>query len=372
MAIGETTPRVESGQLSPPPTGKIQTVLGPIQPDSAGFTLTHEHLLCSLVPYAAEPESATDVQWVDAPVTMERLGWIHRLKYVNREVLRLHDEQVVLREARNFALVGGGTIVDVTSRGIGRDPLGLARLARATGLNVVMGSSYYVPRSHPPGTVDKSDEDLYAETVSDVLNGVDGSGVRSGVIGEVGIVAPIDDLQMRILRSAAAASIDTGCPLTIHPPLDDTGALEIMRILLDEGVDAGNIVMGHLGMAVVDRVALAELATTGCYLQYDHFGGFEDSTFEYSGKGQALAQNDEDRIGTFEYLATLGAEDRLLASHDVCIQIHLRAHGGRGYDHMVTSIAPRMRRRGMSQELIDKIFVSNPASALAFKRPGGG
>ena len=303
---------------------------------------------------------------------MGRLGWIHRLKYVNGEVLRLHDERLALDEARNFALAGGGTIVDVTSRGIGRDPLGLARLARATGLNVVMGASYYVPRAHPPGTGNKSEEDLYAETVSDVLNGVDDTGVRSGVIGEVGIVAPIDDLQMRILKSAAAASIDTGCPLTIHPPLDDAGALRIMRILLDEGADAGNIVMGHLGMAVVDRGALTELAATGCYLQYDHFGGFEDSTFQYSGKGQALAQNDEDRIGTFEYLASLGAEDRLLASHDVCIQIHLRAHGGKGYDHMVTSIVPRMRRRGMTQELIDKIFVANPAKALTFKQPGGG
>ncbi len=301
---------------------------------------------------------------------MERLGWMHRLKYVNREVLRLHDERLALREAQDFALAGGGTMVDVTSRGIGRDPLGLARLARATGLNVVMGASYYVPLAHPPGTENKSDEDLYAETVSDVLNGVDGTGVRSGVIGEVGIVAPIDDLQMRILRSAAAASIDTGCPMTIHPPLDDTGALAIMRILVDEGVDTGNIVMGHLGMAVVDRGALAELASTGCYLQYDHFGGFEDSTFRYSGKGEALAQNDEDRIGTFEYLAALGAEDRLLASHDVCIQTHLRTYGGKGYDHMVNSIVPRMRRRGMSQELIDKIFVANPARALAFKEPG--
>ena len=301
---------------------------------------------------------------------MERLGWMHRLKYVNREVLRLHDERLALEEAQNFALVGGGTIVDVTSRGIGRDPLGLARLARATGLNVVMGASYYVPLAHPPGTENKSDEDLYSETVSDVLNGVDGTGIRSGVIGEVGIVAPIDDLQMRILRSAAAASIDTGCPLTIHPPLDDTGALEVMRILLDEGADAGNIVMGHLGMAVVDRGALAELASTGCYLQYDHFGGFEDSTFQYSGKGEALAQNDEDRIGTLEYLAALGADDRLLASHDVCLQTHLRTYGGKGYDHMVSSIVPRMTRRGMSQELIDKIFVANPARALTFKLPG--
>ena len=32
--------------------------------------------------------------------------------------------------------VGGKTIVDATSMGIGRDPLGLARIARATGLSI--------------------------------------------------------------------------------------------------------------------------------------------------------------------------------------------------------------------------------------------
>ena len=347
-------------------------MLGPVPSSSAGITLTHEHLLSSLVPYAARPGTATESSWVDAAVTMERLGAMHRHKYVNREVLRLHDERVALAELRNFSLAGGGTIVDVTSRGIGRDPLALARLARATGLNVVMGSSYYVPRAHPHGTAQKSALQLYEETVSEVLTGVGDTAIRCGVIGEVGIVAPIDDMQMRILRSAAAASIATGCPLTIHPPLDETGALDIMSILLDEGADASNIIMGHLGMAVTDRGALAELAATGCYLQYDHFGGFEDSTFQYSGKGQALAQNDQDRIATLEHLVELGCEDRLLASQDVCIQMHLRRHGGKGYDHILTSIIPRMMRRGAPEELIDKIFVSNPARALAFKQPRSG
>ena len=343
-------------------------MLGAVDPGSLGITLTHEHLLCTLEPYAAEPETATEAEWVDKPITFDRLGWIQRRKYVNREVLRLTDEQVALKGARELVLAGGGTIVDVTSRGIGRDPLALARIARGTGLNIVMGASYYVPPAHPPGTSDKSDEELYAETVADVLTGVGDTGVRAGVIGEIGIIAPIDDLQTRILQSGVAASLATGCPISIHPPLNDTGALDVMRILVDAGADPANVIVGHLGMAMVDRGALAELASTGCYLQYDHFGGFEDSTFQYQGN-ELLAHNDDDRVATLAHLIELGYGERILVAHDVCVQVHLSQYGGKGYGHLLTSIIPRMKQRGFSDGAIANIFVDNPARALAFKAP---
>ncbi len=343
-------------------------MLGPIEPEAVGFTLTHEHLLCSLEPYAQSPGTGTEADWVDRAVTIDRLGWIQRRKYVNRTVLKLTDEQVALGEARTLARAGGGTVVDVTSRGIGRDPLGLARISRASGLNIVMGASYYVPPAHPTGTADKSDEQLFDETFLDVTRGVGDTGVRAGVTGEIGIIAPIDELQTRILRAAVSVSLATGCPISIHPPLDDTGALDVMRVLIGAGADPTNIIMGHLGMAIADRGALRELVATGCYLQYDHFGGFEDSTFQYQGK-EALAQNDDDRIATLGYLIELGAGTRLLAAQDVCLQSHLAAHGGKGYDHLITSIVPRMRRRGFSKQDIFNIFEGNPTTALVFKEP---
>lgn len=337
-----------------------------MHPTSLGPTLTHEHLLSSLEAYATRPETATEANWVNRSVTIDALGWIHRRKYINHEVLNLTAENVAIQAATELVMAGGGTVVDVTSRGIGRDPEGLARISRATGLKIVMGASYYVPRSHPEGTNEKSDETLYEETISEVLTGVGDTGIKAGIIGEVGIVAPIDDLQTRILKNAAAVSLDTGCPISIHPPLDDTGALDVMRILLDAGADPDNVIMGHLGMAMFDQIALDELVSTGCFLQYDHFGGFEDSTFQYQGR-EALKQNDDTRISTIERLFESGCSKRLLLSQDVCIQIHLRKYGGKGYDHLLTNIGPRMQQRGFSQDDIDLIFVKNPARALTFK-----
>ena len=46
-------------------TGKIQTVLGLIEPDELGITLTHEHALIDLSCYFVMPEEATERWYVD-------------------------------------------------------------------------------------------------------------------------------------------------------------------------------------------------------------------------------------------------------------------------------------------------------------------
>ena len=48
-----------------------------------------------------------------------------------------------------FRRVGGQTVVDPTNASLSRDPLALARISRATGLNIVMGAGYYVAAAHP-------------------------------------------------------------------------------------------------------------------------------------------------------------------------------------------------------------------------------
>ena len=62
-------------------SGKVQTVLGPIEPDRLGITLTHEHLLIDLTCYFQMPDEASERELLLLPV----LG--HRLK---PDVLREH------------------------------------------------------------------------------------------------------------------------------------------------------------------------------------------------------------------------------------------------------------------------------------------
>ncbi len=347
--------------------GMVQSVLGPITPSALGPTLTHEHLLVDLECYFVAPEEASERAYVDAPVTMANLGALPSRWTANHAQLKLLDESAGTQGAEAFRLSGGGTIVDVTPVGIGRDPLALARISRATGVNVVMGGGYYVPNSHPPDMDARTEGSIYEEIVRDVTVGVGDTGIKTGIIGELGNTAPLTDNSKKVLRAAGAASRATGAPISIHPGAET--AIEIIEILSGAGADPNRIAMGHLGMSHRDPAVLRAIVETGAYAQFDHFGSFEDTSLVGSSTA-IIVLNDNQRLEMAELLVSEGFGDRLLFSHDVCWLSHLPSKGGKGYAHAIESLVPRMKRRGWTADQIDKVLVTNPARLLTFEEPG--
>ncbi len=114
--------------------GQVQTVLGAIAPETMGVTLPHEHLLIDFSVMFAEPTAASDKGRAAEPVSLANLGWVRQNFNANLDNLRLTDEQVAIDEIRLFQRAGGATVVDPTPLSLARDPLALARIARATGL----------------------------------------------------------------------------------------------------------------------------------------------------------------------------------------------------------------------------------------------
>lgn len=215
-----------------PSAGMVQTVLGAVDPQSLGPTLTHEHLLVDVECYLVEPDEASERFYVNAPIAMDNLGASVSRWFRIRDQLRLCDENEAIADAAAFRNCGGGTIVDVTSIGIGRDPLALARISRATGLHVVMGAGYYIPLSHPADLHLRTEDSLYEEMVSEVTSGVGGSGIKAGILGELGCTFPLTETSRRVLSAAAAASHATGAPISIHPGPDVRSADEIIDALV--------------------------------------------------------------------------------------------------------------------------------------------
>ena len=74
------------------------------------------------------------------PVTMENLGWIRQFCYSNLDNLLVLNETTAIEEAILYRANGGGTIVDATTIGIGRNPSALARISKESGINIVMGA----------------------------------------------------------------------------------------------------------------------------------------------------------------------------------------------------------------------------------------
>lgn len=343
--------------------GQVQTVLGSIAPEAMGVTLPHEHLLIDFKVMFVEPAAASDKGRAWEPVSLANLGWVRRNFNANLDNLRLTDERLAADEIRLFKHAGGSTVVDPTPRTLARDPLALARIARATGLNVVMGSGYYVDASHPPDMDGVSVDDLAREMIADVTTGVGDTGVRAGLLGEIGTTYPWTENERKVLRAAIAAQRATGAPLMVHPGRHPKMPMELAEFVQKEGGDVRRTIMCHIDRTIVDVAAVRDLAQTGIWLEYDLFG-MECAYYPYNPSFDM--PNDGGRMAHVLALMEAGHADRLLLSHDIAYKTSLVAYGGYGYHHLLVNVVPRLRAKGVDDAGIERLLVANPRRAFAF------
>jgi len=343
--------------------GKVQTVLGPIEPAQLGVTLTHEHLLIDLSVAYDPPESASAKGFYHKPVSQEMLGRIRYYGAQNADNARLFDVSTAIEEVMLYKQHAGDSLVDATSIGIARDPMGLFRISNATGVNIIMGSSYYVAAAHPSDMDHRSEDDIVEQIVRDVMEGADGTSIRSGVIGEIGCSWPLTDNERKVLRASAQAQRITGAPLLIHPGRDETSPLQIIEVLTQAGADLSRTIMGHLDRTVFLRGTLTQIAEAGCYMEWDLFGT-ESSYYPLNPKIDM--PSDAKRMDDIAWISSEGYGRKVLVAHDICAKHRLDKYGGHGYYYILAHIVPRMRARGFSSEDIDNILVNNPRDALTF------
>jgi phosphotriesterase-related protein len=346
-----------------PLAGQLQTVLGPIAADAVGIALPHEHLLIDFKVMFVEPAAASDKGRAWEPVSLANLGWVRQNFNSNLDNLRLTDERVAADEILLFKHAGGRTVVDPTPKTLARDPLALARIARATGLNVVMGAGYYVAASHPPDMDRRTVDDLTREMIADVTTGVGDTGVRSGVIGEIGATWPWTDNEKKVLRAAVAAQRDTGAPLMVHPGRHPRAPLEIAEFIQKERGDLRRTIMCHICRTIADVKAVVDLARTGIWLEYDLFG-LENSYYPYQPSFDM--PNDGGRMAHVLALIEAGHQDQLLLSHDIAYKTSLVTYGGYGYHHLLVNVVPRLRMKGVDDAGLTRLLVDNPTRAFSF------
>ncbi len=348
--------------------GKVQTVLGPVEPSELGVTLTHEHLLIDLSPIVHEPVEASRRDLYHAELSPETLGYIRYFHWANRSNSQLLDVDTAIDEAKLYRQYGGRSMVDATSIGIARDPVALARISRATGVNVIMGAAFYVNDAHPRYVEDCDAEELAEQIVADVTEGVDGTGIKSGIIGEVGCSWPLTPNERKVLRAAALAQRATGAPILIHPGRDETSPLRIIDALDEDGADLNRTIIGHLDRTVFERSTLAAMGQSGCYFEWDLFGS-ESSYYRHN--PTIHHPNDATKLDDIQWLISEGYGERIVIAHDICSKHRLLKYGGHGYFYILLHVVPMMRRRGFSERDIDNILVHNPASILTFVEPRG-
>lgn len=346
--------------------GKAQTVLGIIEGEDLGVTLPHEHLVDDGRVFFIEPSEASDRCLAYKPVSLEILSWLRYHPFENLDNLQLLDEQEAIDEAMLFKKAGGNTIVDVTNVGLGRDPKALARISRVTDLNIIMGSGYYVGASHPPEMSSKAEEEITEEIVRNITIGVGDTGIRAGIIGEIGCTWPLQDNERKVLRAAAHAQQLTGAPVNIHPGRKEEALFEIVKVLADAGADLNRVIMSHVDIRIHDHSERCKLAKTGCCIEFDTCGWEGLLRVSFTPDLFVDLPNDTQRIYDILKLIDEGYLNQILISHDICKKGHRVRYGGWGYVHIYNYVVPMMLKRGITNEQINTIMVENPKRLLCF------
>jgi len=306
----------------------VQTVLGPIDPATLGWTLPHEHTQIALWHIAS--------RWDYWQLT--------------------RNEPVILEELARFRDAGGGGLVDLTLPGVGRDPAWLRDIATASGLHVVMGCGWYRGVHYPAeARIDRrSVDDLADELVAEITDGVAGTGVRPGIIGEIGTDKPwVSALEERVHRAAARAARRTGLAVTTHGVMSPVG-LDQLRILEEEGLDPARIVIGHADSYPVLEHHLA-IIERGANVEFD-FLGMNFLALERLGEPRVIELLCE--------LVARGHADRILLSQDVCHDSQLKRYEGNGYVYLAGACLPRLRDAGVTDAQIETMTVANPRRLL--------
>jgi phosphotriesterase-related protein len=338
---------------------QVQTVLGPVESHELGPSLVHEHLLLGLACWFEPPRNPARQFLADATVTASLRGLLASDPYHCRDNLLLTDCRLAADELGHFSALGGRTVVDLTTRSIGPFPAQLAEIARASGLNIVAGAGFYVARSHPAWVGEASVERLADFMLQEILVGIDETGVRAGIIGELGVSSTIAPDEIKVLRAAALAQRQTGLAINVHLPIFERLGHAVLDLLDAAGADLTRVVLSHLDESL-DADYVKSLARRGAFVELDTFGS--EFSFDESGEHEP---SDWQRIDLLMELLDAGLAKRVLVSQDICNKIHLLQYGGYGYAHLLRTIVPRLKGRGVDDRTIDALLVGNPAHMLS-------
>jgi len=300
----------------------VQTATGPVPPDDLGVVLSHEHVM---------------VDFIGA-------DRVSRDRYDPDEVFG-----AALPHLRQVRDLGCRTLVECTPMFLGRDPALLRRLSEASGLLLVTNTGMYKAPYLPAYALEQSAEDLAAAWIAEAKDGIDGTGIRPGLIKiAVNPDAELVPIQKKIVRAAALTHLQTGLPIAAH-----TGSgpgLEVLDVLKTEGVAPGVFIWVH-AQSNPDQSKCLEAARRGAWLSYDGF---------------PATRGDEPPKIELHVRAALdaGLSDRLLISHDAGWYHVGEAGGGtfRPYDAIFTHFLPALKKDHPGIE--KTLLVDNPRQAL--------
>ncbi len=343
--------------------GTIMTVLGPIAPEKLGVTIGHEHLVFDLSCYLRDDD---DPELMEQEVTLENLHRVQDNPYGNRHNCVVSDIELPIKELQPFLACGGQSIIDQTLDDFGRDVKALAEISKRTGIHIVAGCGHYIQSAHPEYVKDMTVEELAEELIAECRDGVGDTGIKPGIIGEIGTGFVLHEDEVKNLRAAAIAQQETGRAITvhIHPPVRH--AHRVLDILEESGADLNRVSLCHMDGCLAHPDITFEgacdylysLADRGAYLEFDLCG---NSYYFRTSEISWWLPSDRERARAIFQLCLRGFSRQITLSHDVGHRHYLTSYGGWGYAHVLSGFQRTLCEAGVSEYDRNHFIVDNPA-----------
>jgi phosphotriesterase-related protein len=341
----------------------ILTVKGLINKDDLGVTDAHDHLFIKLSPHLyIEKKSggaAKNNLW-NQKISLENLGFL-ALDYTSiKDNLILDDMQTAIAELIEFKKAGGNSLIDPTTIDLGRDPVALKKISNLLDINIITCTGYYKKEYNQKKLNNYTVSDIYKEMFKEITVGIGKTGVRAGIIGELGTGENISDTEKNVLIAAAKVNNEIGIPIIVHTEPWFPGwinvARQLLNILKENGANLEKVCLCHLSHGFFKYEYFKEIIDRGAFLGFDDFG-------EPYG-GPEFSPSDIHKIDNLVKLIEDGYKNNILLGNDICHKMRLHKYGGWGYDHFLSNIIPKILETGVSNNIIDSLIKVNPKNYL--------
>lgn len=305
----------------------VMTVTGPIDANTLGKSLIHEHILVDFIGAAKyDPQ-----RWNDDDVVKKVLPYLEQIRKA-----------------------GYKTIVDCTPNFLGRDVQLLQRISKQSGVLIVTNTGYYGGSDEkflPTQVFSESAGQLAARWIAEWENGIDGTDIKPGFMKISVNPGSLSEASRKLIEAAAKTHLKTGLTIASHTG-PAVAAFEEIEILKREGVSAEAFIWVH-AQSEKNFEEYLKAVRIGTWVSLDGVG--DSNIDEYT-----------------ERLVRLKKEKslhRILISHDAGWYEPGKPDGGnfRGYTSISNNLIPSLKKSGFTDKDINQLLVVNPREAFGIR-----
>jgi len=357
---------------------KIRTVRGDIAPEQMGVTTMHDHTISDFTEMHAKTKARmTHIPAEKRRYTPENFAFFNDGGAVLCEHEAFGTVDFYIKEIGYFKEAGGNTIVDGSPAGMRRTEQ-IIELADRVDVNIICATGLYTAEDRLnkyKGWSKAQQKELFER---EIVDGMDGTVAKPGFLkAAMGFYDGVhcNPVELDTVFACAELSAKYDMSFHLHPPVVPVEAtLELIDRILDIGVDPDKFVMLHQGMSTMpikqyvmhpDAVRAVNIENQlrildkGVNISIDNWGLMKN----FPGMCRS---DDYDTLKVLVQLIQAGYGDHIVLGHDFANFTYSMAMGCHGYTRILNFTMPMLRDLGFADDVINKLFIDNPARIMAF------